>query len=90
MQQHVKSDRYSVTFEPLFEDLGQIDLRGIGWVVIGTETGNRKGKVTAKKEWIMNITEQAEELHIPIMMKAVLEPIVGSDAFIQTSINEII
>ena len=90
LQQHVKSDRYSVTFEPLFEDLGQIDLRGISWVVIGTETGNRKDKVIAKKEWIMNIAEQAKELHIPIMMKAVLEPIVGSDAFIQTTINEII
>ena len=31
-------------FEPLFDDIGEIDFEGIDWIVIGTETGNRKGK----------------------------------------------
>ncbi len=34
-----------MTFEPMFDDIGTVDLTGIEWIVIGTETGRRKGKV---------------------------------------------
>lgn len=77
MQEHIKSSNYFITFEPLFEDMGKIDLNGIGWVVIGTETGNRKGKIIADKSWILNITEQAETRKIPVFMKSALVDIVG-------------
>ena len=51
LRENIKCRNYHVTFEPLFEDLGDIDLSGIKWVVIGTETGKCKGKIDAKKEW---------------------------------------
>lgn len=87
--ENVKSPRYTVTFEPLFEDIGKIPhLDQIRWIVIGTETGNRKNKVTAKKDWILNIANQAYEHHIPVMMKKVLEPIVGSENFVQMEMPE--
>ena len=44
---HIRSKHYHATFEPLFEDVGEIDLEGYEWIVIGTETGKRKGKVDA-------------------------------------------
>lgn len=50
LRENIQCKNYHVTFEPLFEDLGDIDLSGIKWVVIGTETGKCKGKIDAKKE----------------------------------------
>lgn len=44
----IKSKNYFATFEPLHEDLGEINLEGIDWIVIGTETGSRKGGSGAK------------------------------------------
>ena len=63
----------------MFEDIGPVDLNVIGWVVIGTETGNRKGKITSDKTWILNITKQAEKKGIPVFMKSSLLNIVGSE-----------
>lgn len=48
LKENIKCKNYHITFEPLFEDLGDIDLSGIRWIVIGTETGNCKGKSTLK------------------------------------------
>lgn len=85
--QNIKSDAYTVTFEPLFEDLGKIKFpKKIDYIVIGTETGNRKGKITAKKEWIMNIAEQAHAAGINVIMKAALLPIVGEENWIQDDV----
>ena len=33
-----------MTFEPMFDDIGTVDLTGIEWIVIGTETGRREGQ----------------------------------------------
>lgn len=79
MRKHIKAPNYFITFEPLFEDMGPVDLNGIGWVVIGTETGNRKGKITSDKTWILNIAEQAKRKGIPVFMKSSLLNIVGSE-----------
>ena len=57
--QNAACPHYFVTFEPLFGELGPVPLEGIGWVVIGTETGNRKGKVAAQKEWVLSLARQA-------------------------------
>ncbi|MCS2594342.1 DUF5131 family protein [Bacteroides thetaiotaomicron] len=45
LKKNIKARHYHVTFEPLFDDIGEIDFEGIDWIVIGTETGNRKRKV---------------------------------------------
>lgn len=47
------------------------------WIIVGAETGNRKGKVTPKKEWIDGICKAADITHIAVFMKDSFIPIVG-------------
>lgn len=44
--------------EPLLEDLGEIDLSDIHWVIIGGESGKKARPM--KKEWVLNIEKQAK------------------------------
>ena len=83
LKAHIRSKHYHATFEPLFEDVGEIDLEGYEWIVIGTETGRRKGKVDANPGWVLHIVEQAKRNHIPVFMKEDLLPIMGEDRMIQ-------
>lgn len=55
MRKHIHAKHYQVSFEPMFDDIGEIDLSEIEWIVIGTETGNKKGKSISKPEWVMNL-----------------------------------
>ncbi|MDR2923726.1 MAG: phage Gp37/Gp68 family protein [Treponema sp.] len=43
--------------EPLLEDLGQIDLSNINWVIVGGESGKRARPM--KENWVLSIEEQA-------------------------------
>ena len=52
LREHIHGGHYHVTFEPMFDDVGMVDLTGIEWIVIGTETGHRKGKSVSKPEWV--------------------------------------
>ena len=45
--------------EPLLEDLGELDLTGINWVIVGGESGS-KGR-PMKEDWVLSIKEQAEK-----------------------------
>lgn len=45
----------------MFDDVGNLDLTDISWIVIGTETENRKNKGITKREWVENIYNQAKE-----------------------------
>lgn len=45
--------------EPLIEDLGDLDLINIDWVIVGGESGPQARPM--KKEWVLNIQQQAEE-----------------------------
>ena len=45
-----------LSIEPLLEDLGKIDLRGIHWVIVGGESGS--GARPMKEEWVLSIREQ--------------------------------
>lgn len=83
MVQHITAQKYFITFEPLFGPMGALELDKIGWVVIGTETGNRKGKITAQKEWVLQIAAQAREKNIPVFMKKGLADIVGEENMLQ-------
>lgn len=44
--------------EPLVEDLGEINLEGIDWVIVGGESGSQARPMS--KEWVENIKEQVE------------------------------
>lgn len=83
LRRHIAARHYHVTFEPLFGDIGEIDFEGIGWVVIGTETGHRKGKVEARPQWVTRIARQAQARGIPVFMKEELAPIMGEENMIQ-------
>ena len=83
LKKNIKCKHYHITFEPLHEDVGVIDLKNIDWIVIGTETGTRKGKISAKPEWVENIVKQARENKTPIFMKEELAKIIGEKKMIQ-------
>ncbi len=70
-----------LSIEPILEDLVsdlEITIANFtDWVIIGAETGNGKGKIIPKKEWIDSIVKQCENAKIPVFMKDSLIPIVG-------------
>lgn len=80
---NVKAKHYHVTFEPLSDDVGEVDFSGIDWTVIGTETGNSKGKIPSEKEWVEHLQSQATARGIPVFMKEALEGIIENDNMIQ-------
>lgn len=53
--------------EPLLEDLGDIDLTGIDWIIVGGESGVQGRPM--KEEWVLNIKKQADANHIPFFFK---------------------
>ena len=67
-----------ISFEPLLEEINPNDYIGfwdIDWVIIGAETGNRKGKIIPKKEWVENIVNYCKEASIPVYLKYSLKEI---------------
>lgn len=50
------------------------------WVIVGAETGNRKGKIKPEKEWVDKIVELCSRDNIPIFMKESLLPIMGEES----------
>ncbi len=44
--------------EPLLEDLGEIDLTSIDWIIVGGESGTQARPM--KEEWVKNIKAQCE------------------------------
>jgi len=66
----VKTSRPAVTFlscEPLLSDLGELDLRGIDWVIVGGESGPKARPM--RKEWVLNIKRQCDEQGVPFFFK---------------------
>lgn len=47
-----------ISAEPLLEDLGNINLQYIHWVIVGGESGHKARPM--KKNWALNIKEQCE------------------------------
>jgi protein gp37 len=56
-----------LSIEPLLEDLGEIDLQGINWVIVGGESG--PGARPLNKEWVVRIREQCKAAHVPFFFK---------------------
>lgn len=64
--------------EPIREPLGAMRERP-EWVIVGAETGNRKGKIVPQKEWIDEIAAECRRWRVPIFMKESLREIMGDD-----------
>lgn len=70
-----------LSVEPVLEKVS-LDIRPnkmLKQIIIGAETGNRKGKVIPKKEWIDDLCAQADSAEIMVFMKDSLIPIVGEE-----------
>ena len=83
LREHIHGGHYHVTFEPMFDNIGDVDLSGVEWIVIGTETGRRKNKSVSRPEWVWNLKDQAQALEIPVFMKEDLLPVMGEAQMIQ-------
>jgi protein gp37 len=67
---HLRGARTAMNFlsvEPLLEDLGQIDLRGIQWVIVGGESG--AGARPMQRNWVVNIRRQCRAANVPFFFK---------------------
>jgi len=56
-----------LSVEPLLEDLGEINLSGIDWVIVGGESGAKARPM--KKEWALNIQKQCKEQNVAFFFK---------------------
>lgn len=56
-----------LSIEPLLEDLGELDLRGISWVIVGGESGPRARPM--KREWVVSLLDQCRAAGVPFFFK---------------------
>lgn len=56
-----------LSIEPLIGDLGDINLEGIDWVIVGGESGINARPM--KNEWVQNILDQCIETSTPFFFK---------------------
>jgi protein gp37 len=56
-----------LSIEPLLEDLGELNLDGIHWVIVGGESGH--GARPMDKDWVLRIREQCESKGVPFFFK---------------------
>lgn len=66
---------YFVFIEPILEKINPLDLIFLDWVIVGAETGNRRGRVIPKKEWIESIVDFCRDNDISIYLKDSLKNI---------------
>lgn len=69
--------------EPIFESIGFEPIGAMrimpDWVIVGAETGSRKGKVVPQKEWIDEIAAECKRHRKPLFMKDSLRGLMGDD-----------
>jgi protein gp37 len=56
-----------LSVEPLIEDVGVLDLRGIHWVIVGGESG--AGARPMQPEWVGSVRDQCEAAGVPFFFK---------------------
>lgn len=67
---HLRETDFSVKFlsiEPLLEDLGELDLTGIDWVIVGGESG--PGKRPFDPDWARSVRDQCKAQNVAFFMK---------------------
>jgi protein gp37 len=68
--EHLRGAPATVRFlsiEPLLEDLGNLDLSGISWVIVGGESG--PGARPVRGEWVRSIRDQCLSAEVPFFFK---------------------
>lgn len=56
-----------VSAEPLIGDLGDINLEGIDWIIVGGESG--PGSRPIKEEWVVNLLNLSRKYGVPFFFK---------------------
>lgn len=56
-----------LSIEPLLEDIGNIDLCGIAWVIVGGESGPGARKM--ERNWVISIRNQCRRAVVPFFFK---------------------
>ena len=56
-----------LSVEPLLEDLGQLELAGIDWVIVGGESG--PGSRPLERNWVVSIRNQCRAAKVPFFFK---------------------
>ncbi len=56
-----------LSVEPLLEDLGELDLDGIQWVIVGGESGAKARPM--KESWALNVQRQCKAQNVPFFFK---------------------
>lgn len=67
---HLCESQPAMTFlsiEPLLEDLGEVSLAGMNWVIVGGESG--PGARPMEKSWVKNIRRQCRAARVPFFFK---------------------
>jgi protein gp37 len=67
---HLQDAPASVRFlsiEPLLEGLGEFDLSGISWAIVGGESG--PGARPMRKEWVISVRNQCRKYRVPFFFK---------------------
>jgi protein gp37 len=64
---HVPARIRFLSVEPLLEDIGQINLQGIHWVIVGGESGPKARPM--KQEWVINIQLQCRQQKVAFFFK---------------------
>jgi protein gp37 len=65
--QQTKAAVRFLSIEPLLEDLGKLDLRGIDWMIVGGESG--PGARAMKKEWVLALRDQCKKGRVAFFFK---------------------
>ena len=63
----IKADILFLSIEPLLEELGEINLSNIHWVIVGGESGSRARPM--KPQWVESIRNQCKNQNIPFFFK---------------------
>jgi protein gp37 len=56
-----------LSIEPLLQDLGQLDMSQIDWVIVGGESG--PGARPMKPEWVRNLRDECQRARVPFFFK---------------------
>lgn len=64
---HASVPNRFLSVEPLLEDLKELDLSGISWVIVGGESG--PGARPMEQDWVLSIREQCKASSIPFFFK---------------------
>jgi protein gp37 len=68
--EHLRSAPAEMRFlsvEPLLEDLGELNLAGIDWIIVGGESGS--GARPMDKHWVLSIRNQCRSASVPFFFK---------------------